>query len=248
VTEEPVMATSAATSSGFQQAGGAKAAQERSEEQWCVVQPIAGGSDWSTGKRYPSHYCQLLRLRFDALRESMAELRELALSIGVPARVHGRIKSCESIHRKMRKRQLLAHEILDSIGVRVILDSVDQCYRLERKICETYARIDGHQRNYIIAPKLNGYQSLHTTVVGTSALPIEIQLRTRAMHESAESGSASHRTYKGVPKVDADLTAHPGESRQVMGVPSGGSLAHEVCPCLTAVATIPGSRLGVRSS
>ena len=87
-------------------------------------------------------------------------------------------------------------EILDIIGIRAVTEHVDDCYRLIRRIHSEFPVLASEFDDYIAAPKPNGYRSLHTTVLSPCGLPIEVQVRTHAMHADAESGGASHVGYK----------------------------------------------------
>jgi RelA/SpoT family (p)ppGpp synthetase len=114
----------------------------------------------------------------------------------IPAEVDTREKHLYSIYRKMlRKRSALA-EIVDVYGLRVIVDSVDHCYRTLGVVHGLFRPMPGRFKDYIAIPRVNGYQSLHTTLFGPNGLPIEAQIRTRDMHRVAESGIAAHWKYK----------------------------------------------------
>lgn len=88
------------------------------------------------------------------------------------------------------------HQVLDIIGIRVIFQTTRDCYRLVNRIHDAFEVLEQEYDDYIVTPKSNGYQSIHTTVVSSCGFPVEIQIRTQEMHRVAERGSASHRQYK----------------------------------------------------
>ena len=100
------------------------------------------------------------------------------------------------IYKKMRSKELKFSQINDIFGVRIITDSVDFCYRALGCINNLYKPIPGRFKDYIAIPKSNGYQSLHTTVLGPHNLPLEFQIRTQEMDQLAQSGIAAHWLYK----------------------------------------------------
>lgn len=136
--------------------------------------------------------------RMDALIQMVNELRHLANSEGVSAKLSGRIKSFESTRRKMVNRQIAYCDVFDLVGVRVVVESIEHCYRLLDCVHRQYTQVTGHERDYIANPKTNGYQSLHTTVRDPNGVSIEVQLRTSSMQERSEVGPASHETYKSI--------------------------------------------------
>src|SRR3954469_9825179 len=114
----------------------------------------------------------------------------------IDAEVTGREKTIFSIYKKMRDKQLSFSQVLDVYGFRVVVDSALECYTCIGALHALYKPVPGKFKDYIAIPKVNGYQSLHTTLVGPFGAPIEFQVRTRKMHEIAEAGVAAHWLYK----------------------------------------------------
>ncbi len=115
---------------------------------------------------------------------------------GFDGEVYGREKHVYSIYRKMLEKRLSLNELADVYAFRIIVDSVDSCYRVLGVVHNLYRPVPGKFKDYIAIPKANGYQSLHTILFGPHGLPIEIQIRTREMHRVAEEGIAAHWQYK----------------------------------------------------
>lgn len=115
---------------------------------------------------------------------------------GISAQVHGREKSLYGIYKKMRSKHLSFSQVLDVYGFRVVVDSFANCYVALGTLHAMYKPMPGKFKDYIAIPKLNGYQSLHTTLIGPYGTPIEFQIRTQEMHRVAESGVAAHWLYK----------------------------------------------------
>jgi guanosine-3',5'-bis(diphosphate) 3'-pyrophosphohydrolase len=115
---------------------------------------------------------------------------------GFPGRVLGREKHLFSIYQKMRSRRRSFREITDVFAFRIITDQVDTCYRILGAVHNLYKPVPGKFKDYIAIPKVNGYQSLHTTLFGMHGVPIEIQIRTEEMDAMAGNGIAAHWLYK----------------------------------------------------
>jgi RelA/SpoT family (p)ppGpp synthetase len=114
----------------------------------------------------------------------------------IAAGVEGREKHLYSIYRKMQSKHISINEMVDVYGFRIIVDSVDTCYRVLGLVHGVYKPMPGRFKDYIAIPRVNGYQSLHTTLFGPNGVPIEVQIRSEQMHRVAESGIAAHWKYK----------------------------------------------------
>ena len=125
----------------------------------------------------------------ESIKQRLAELK-------IQAEVTGREKDIFSIYRKMQSKSLAFAEVLDIYGFRVLVEDFNSCYMALGALHGLYKPIPGKFKDYIAIPKVNGYQSLHTTLFGPYGTPIEIQIRTQEMHKIAEAGVASHWLYK----------------------------------------------------
>jgi len=130
------------------------------------------------------------------IQQFTVQLEKLLLEQDIKARVSGRVKHIVSIWRKMQRKNLEFHELFDVRAVRILVDSVGECYAVLGVVHTTWQHIPNEFDDYIANPKDNGYQSLHTAVVSDSGQIVEVQIRTFEMHEKSEFGVASHWRYK----------------------------------------------------
>jgi GTP pyrophosphokinase len=141
--------------------------------------------------------------------EFLAEVRTLVSTRlrehGIPARIEGRIKRLYSIWRKMRRQHITIEQVYDLLAIRIITDTVRNCYATLGIIHNTWRPVPGRIKDFIAIPRPNLYQSLHTSVIGPHGQPFEVQIRTEEMHHVAEQGIAAHWKYKdGQPLAEQD--------------------------------------------
>ncbi len=159
--------------------------------------------DWGFRALYPMRY-RALETAVKQARGNRSEIidkiqNEISARIrdaGINAEVKGREKHLYSIYRKMKSKELMFNDVMDIYGFRVVVDSVDSCYRVLGVVHNLYKPIEIRFKDYIAIPKQNGYQSLHTSLIGPHGIPVEIQMRTREMDEMADNGIAAHWKYK----------------------------------------------------
>jgi GTP diphosphokinase / guanosine-3',5'-bis(diphosphate) 3'-diphosphatase len=152
---------------------------------------------------YPLRYEELVRMvaerapeRERYLTEVVEELKTQLKTIKLRAEVSGRPKHYYSIYEKMVVRGKEFSDIYDLVGVRILVESVKDCYAALGQVHALWKPVPGRFKDYIAMPRFNLYQSLHTTVVGPGGKPLEVQIRTKAMHKTAEFGIAAHWRYK----------------------------------------------------
>jgi len=159
---------------------------------------------------YPLRY----RVLDKALRRSKGSQRQMVKKIseefdrtladeGIDAEIIGREKHLYSIYRKMSEKKRLLGDVVDVYGFRIIVNDVNDCYKVLGLVHGLYKPMPGRFKDYVAIPRINGYQSLHTTLFGPKGQPLEVQIRTREMDRVAESGVASHWQYKAEEKTDA---------------------------------------------
>jgi RelA/SpoT family (p)ppGpp synthetase len=139
---------------------------------------------------------QIVRRISDQFSKAMAEDK-------IDGEVIGREKHLYSIYKKMAEKKRVLSDVVDVYGFRIIVDDVSTCYQTLGLVHQLYKPMPGRFKDYIAIPRINGYQSLHTTLFGPKGLPLEVQIRTRDMDRVAESGVASHWIYKADEKSDA---------------------------------------------
>lgn len=171
----------------------------------------------------PEAYRRLAKLlqqsrseRIAYLENFQAVLREALAEEDVSAEVAGRAKHLYSIWRKMQKKHLEVEELFDLRAVRVLVDSVADCYAALGVVHSRWQYIPGEFDDYIATPKENGYRSLHTAVIGPGGHPVEVQIRTRDMHSRAELGVAAHWRYKEGRSQDAAFDQKIQWLRQIL--------------------------------
>ena len=142
--------------------------------------------------------------RRDVIKRVQGEVETAFASQSIPVEIYGREKTLYSIYRKMDDKHLSFAQVTDVYGFRVIVGALNACYTAMGVLHQQYKPLPGKFKDYIAIPKVNGYQSLHTTLVGPFGTNIEFQMRTEAMHVVAESGVAAHWLYKAAdPESDA---------------------------------------------
>ena len=154
---------------------------------------------------------ELIKIRLDEIKEDKNdnfktisfEFSDLLNQNKIDAKIFGREKTPFSIWRKVQKKRVSLEQISDIIGFRIILKNIEDCYKALGIFHSKYNCIPGKFKDYISSPKINNYQSIHTSVIGPNKRPIEIQIRTMPMHEFAERGVASHWKYKSSEKFNS---------------------------------------------
>ncbi len=159
--------------------------------------------DLSIKNAYPMRYkaltnaCkQAVGYRKEVFETIKSAIKKRLKAVNIEARVKHRRKNIHSIYYKMKEKKISFKELKDVYGVRILTNSVDDCYRVLGVMHNLYKPIPGKFKDYLAIPKANGYQSLHTSLFGPHGIPIEVQIRTKAMDRFAKSGIAAHWLYK----------------------------------------------------
>ncbi len=159
--------------------------------------------DLSFSHLYPLRYQTLAKAikaargnRREVVKKILEAVKAQLATAGITAEVYGREKTLYGIYKKMRNKHLSFSQVLDVYGFRVVVDTVPNCYVTLGTLHALYKPMPGKFKDYIAIRKINGYQSLHTTLIGPYGTPVEFQIRTQDMHRTAESGVAAHWLYK----------------------------------------------------
>ncbi|NDR56849.1 RelA/SpoT family protein [Aliiruegeria sabulilitoris] len=156
-------------------------------------------------------FITLQRETGDVIHKITHDMRLELDKVGIEADVFGRAKKPYSIWRKMQEKGLGFSRLSDIYGFRVITEDVQDCYRVLGAIHQRWKAVPGRFKDYISQPKSNGYRSIHTTVSGRDGKQVEIQIRTRQMHEVAESGVAAHWSYRDGVRAENPFAVDPAE-------------------------------------
>jgi guanosine-3',5'-bis(diphosphate) 3'-pyrophosphohydrolase len=161
---------------------------------------------------YPLRYRTLAKAvkaargnRREVVKKILDSVKTTLATAGIHAEVYGREKTLYGIYKKMRNKHLSFSQVLDVYGFRVVVDTIPNCYVALGTLHALYKPMPGKFKDYIAIRKINGYQSLHTTLIGPYGTPVEFQIRTQEMHRTAESGVAAHWLYKNGDSNLSDL-------------------------------------------
>ena len=184
---------------------------------------------------YPQRYRVLERAlkrargnQKEFLKKIEQQLTAALLRSEIAATVEMREKHLYSIYKKMRRKRATLNEIVDVYGLRIVVNSIDTCYRSLGVVHSVFKPMPGRFKDYIAIPRVNGYQSLHTTLFGPNGVPIEVQIRTEDMHRVAESGIASHWKYKSGELEDSIQQARAREwLSNLVELQEGGTTSEE---------------------
>jgi guanosine-3',5'-bis(diphosphate) 3'-pyrophosphohydrolase len=168
--------------------------------------------DLSFSQLYPTRYRVLLKSinssrgkRHEIVGKTLQAVRDRLHQWGIEAEISGREKHIYGIYRKMVEKHLSFSQVLDIYGLRIVVKDVPNCYVALGALHGLFKPVPGKFKDYIAIPKANGYQSVHTTLIGPFGTPIEVQVRTQQMHHVAETGVASHWLYKDDNRTLSDL-------------------------------------------
>jgi guanosine-3',5'-bis(diphosphate) 3'-pyrophosphohydrolase len=168
--------------------------------------------DLSFSHLYPVRYRTLSKAiksargnRREVVRKILDAVKNTLTAAGLEAEVYGREKTLYGVYKKMRMKRLSFSQVLDVYGFRVVVDTIPNCYVTLGTLHGLYKPMPGKFKDYIAIRKINGYQSLHTTLIGPYGTPVEFQIRTQDMHRTAENGVAAHWLYKTGDQNMSDL-------------------------------------------
>src|SRR5271154_4533355 len=184
---------------------------------------------------YPQRYRVLERAlkrargnQKEFLKKIEQQLTAALIKNEIVARVDTREKHLYSIYRKMQRKRSTLNEIVDVYGLRIVVDKADTCYRALGSVHSVFKPMPGRFKDYIAIPRVNGYQSLHTTLFGPNGVPIEVQIRTEDMHSVAQSGIAAHWRYKTGESVGSSQQERAREwLSRLVELQDGGSTSEE---------------------
>lgn len=182
---------------------------ELEELGFCALYPMRSGLIQKAVKRSRGN-------RKEIVNDISVALKQCLEREGLPGRVQGREKHLNGIYQKMRLQKKSFSEIMDVYAFRIITDKVDTCYRVLGAVHNLYKPVPDRFKDYVAIPKVNGYQSLHTTLFGMHGVPIEIQIRTEDMESMANNGIAAHWLYKF--DKDTNDPAHARARQWVQGL------------------------------
>jgi len=154
--------------------------------------------------------------RLELLSSAMEKMKDLLKEANIEGSVSGRPKHLYSSYRKMQRNNCTLHELYDLIAIRIIVDTVTDCYAALGVVHATWKPLPGRFKDYIAMPKPNLYRSLHTTVMDENGIPFEVQIRTKEMHATAEYGIAAHWMYKEGRQSMTELDRRTAWLRQVL--------------------------------
>lgn len=174
---------------------------------------------------YPNRYRVLKKViaqargnRKEMIQKIHAEIEGRLEDAGIEARVLGREKNLYSIYNKMRNKEQRFHTIMDLYAFRVIVRDLDTCYRVLGQMHSLYKPRPSRVKDYIAVPKANGYQSLHTSMIGPHGVPVEVQIRTEDMDQMADKGVAAHWAYKNGSDGPSGTTAQKRAQRWMQNI------------------------------